>query len=103
MVLHSDALDNRYSLIASGGDLQISTERLNNQGAQTGDVHTSRELKSHRVRAHRVGYQISDANAFSARNWYGSANYNPSNINSDLNSFFLTDISIVSTAPASLC
>ena len=44
-------------------------------------------LHSHRVRASRVGGQIADANAFSARNWYGSSSYNPGNISSELNSF----------------
>ena len=99
MALHSDEMDNRYSLIASGGDLQVSTGHLNNQGAQTGDVHASRVLKSHRVRAHRVGNQINDANAFSARNWHGSTRYSPGNINADLNNFFNRHIySVYSTS-----
>lgn len=88
MHLSSETLDNRYSLIAAGGDLYIDTGRLTNQGAQTGEVFQSRVLQSHRVRASRVYNQIADANSFSARNWHGSASYNPGNIQAELNAFF---------------
>jgi filamentous hemagglutinin len=100
MRLFSLNLDNRYSLIAAGGDLHIDTERLTNQGAQTGEVFNSRVLKSHRVRASRVGNQIADANSFSSRNWHGSSSYNPSNLEAELNSFFNWHIEAVRSTSA---
>lgn len=88
MSLASENLSNRYSLIASGGDLRIDTEQFNNQGAQTGTVLTSRQLKTHRVRAYAVEYQKEDANNFTNLHWHTSPNFTSANIERDLNAFF---------------
>ncbi|MFV0456838.1 MAG: hemagglutinin repeat-containing protein, partial [Pseudomonas sp.] len=88
MSLASENLSNRYSLIASGGDLRIDTEQFNNQGAQTGTVLTSRQLKTHRVRAYAVEYQKEDANNFTNLHWHTSPNFTSVNIERDLNAFF---------------
>jgi len=88
MSLASENLSNRYSLIASGGDLRIDTDQFNNQGAQTGTVLTSRQLKTHRVRAYAVEYQKEDANNFTNLHWHTSPNFTSANIERDLNAFF---------------
>lgn len=88
MRLVSDTLSNRYSLMASGGDLHIDTNLFNNQGAQTGTVLTSRQLKTHRVRAYAVEYQKQDANDFTNLHWHTSPNFTSANIARDLNAFF---------------
>ncbi|MCK9237102.1 MAG: hemagglutinin repeat-containing protein, partial [Thiopseudomonas sp.] len=90
MRLQGRQVDNRYSLMAAAGNLHIDTQRLNNQGAQTGDVSQSRVLVSHRVRS--TSGQVSAANTFSARNWHGSSSYNPGNIAGELNSFINSHI-----------
>jgi len=87
MGLVSDTLSNRYSLMASGGDLHIDTNLFNNQGAQTGTVLTSRQLKTHRVRAYAVEYQKQDANDFTNLHWHTSPNFTSANIARDLNAF----------------
>lgn len=87
MRLVSDTLSNRYSLMASGGDLHINTNLFSNQGAQTGTVLTSRQLKTHRVRAYAVEYQKQDANDFTNLHWYTSPNFTSANIARDLNEF----------------
>ncbi|WP_434157846.1 hemagglutinin repeat-containing protein [Stutzerimonas stutzeri] len=92
MRLVSNELENRYSLIASGGDLTVDTSRFTNLGAQTGEVTASRVLKSYRVKARRVRNQIADAEAFTARNWNTSPSYRPGDINADLNTFINTHI-----------
>ncbi|TDQ37500.1 hemagglutinin repeat-containing protein [Thiopseudomonas denitrificans] len=92
LLLQADQIDNWYSLLAAANNMHLVAGQVENRGAQTGDVFQSRVLHSHRVRAHRVGYQINDANAFTARNWHERSSYNPGNISAELNSFINTHI-----------
>lgn len=85
MTLRGDMLDNRYSLIAAGGDLSVAVARFANQGAQTGDARSSRNMISHRV--HSTDGMLAAASSFTARNWHESGSYRPGNINADINSF----------------
>nr|WP_312973039.1 DUF637 domain-containing protein [Pseudomonas sp.] len=87
MSLYSDTLDNRYSLIATAGNLLIDTDSLSNLGAQGADVLTSREVHAHRIRMKYVRARRAEANAFTARNWIESPSYNPGDITAEVNSF----------------
>jgi filamentous hemagglutinin len=90
MQLVSDELENRYSLIAADGELRITTAKLTNLGAQTGDVSVSRTLKSHRVKS-TSGYR-SRARDFTARNWYESPTFNPGDIEAEISEFISRNI-----------
>lgn len=90
MLLQADNIDNWYSLMAAAGDMQLVANKLDNRGAQTGDVSQSRVLHAHRVRD--VGYHLWAANQFNRRNWHGSASYRPGNIAADINSFINSHI-----------
>ena len=92
----SDTFDNRYSLIAAAGDARIDTGTFNNQGAQVGDVTTTRDVHAHRVKMSDVWERRAEADAFTARNWIGSASYNPGNIEAELNSFITRHVYIIS-------
>ncbi|WP_434457545.1 DUF637 domain-containing protein [Stutzerimonas urumqiensis] len=83
----SGTFDNRYSLVAAGGDIRIDTGTFNNLGAQVGDVTTTRYIHAHRVYMSAVRERREEANAFNERNWIGSPSYNPGNIEAELNSF----------------
>ena len=87
MTLHSDSLDNRYSLISAGADLLIDTQALSNLGAQAADVTTTRWVHLHRVYMSEVSARRAEADAFNARNWIGSSRYNPGDITAELNDF----------------
>nr|MBF0682736.1 filamentous hemagglutinin N-terminal domain-containing protein [Pseudomonas sp.] len=87
MTLRSDTLDNRYSLIASGANIQIDTDVLRNQGAQAGKITTTRNLSAHRVYQSKVQERRVEADDFTDRNWIGSSSYNPGDITRDVNSF----------------
>jgi filamentous hemagglutinin len=90
MHLVSDELENRYSLIAAGNNLHIDTAKLNNLGAETGDVNVSRTMQSHRVKS-ISGYR-SEALSFTARNWYTSPTFSPGNIEAEISSFISRNI-----------
>ena len=93
----SDTFDNRYSLIAAGGDIRIDTGTFNNQGAQVGDVTTIRDVHAHRVYMSAVEQRRLEVDAFNERNWIGSPTYNPGNIAAEINSFIDRHVYIISS------
>ncbi|MBK3759222.1 DUF637 domain-containing protein [Stutzerimonas frequens] len=97
LTISSATFDNRYSLVATGGDLRIDTGTFNNQGAQVGDVTTIRDVHAHRVYMDRVQERREEADAFNARNWIGSSTYNPGDIEAELNSFISRHVYIISS------
>ncbi|UAW98214.1 DUF637 domain-containing protein [Halopseudomonas nanhaiensis] len=88
MRLHSDVLENRYSLLASGANLRIDTGTLLNKGAQTGDVTTVRKLSAYRVYQRYVDARRAESNEFNDRNWIDSPTYAPNDITADIDYFF---------------
>jgi filamentous hemagglutinin len=88
--LTGDDIRNHYSLIRSGGDLNVVSNTLDNLGAQTGDVSYSRRIQTDRIRARYIREALAEAEAFNARNWIGSAFYAPGDIAAELNQFLKT-------------
>ncbi len=94
LTIQSKKIDNKFSILASGNNIQIDTDTFNNIGAQTGDVTTQRFLMTWRMGSLSGVFNL--ANIINTYDDQNSTNYDPSrNIEQDVNQFTSPSIMVI--------
>ncbi|BAN51063.1 filamentous hemagglutinin N-terminal domain-containing protein [Metapseudomonas resinovorans] len=79
LTITGGTLRNESSLISAGGDIAMTLDALDNKGVEVGETETSRVYRLTRMdRRYQLAY-VAQAEAFTARYWLESPNYDAGN------------------------